>query len=123
RPEVPRAYLPDQVSTIFCVMGADPSFTGVVCEVSHAGSCVERLHGVGAERTKTHGRNIQDARAVRLFTVLVANQYPGVVIDLVEVQRNDGVTHPFITFCVRVELSSEWCCIDLPFGALVDDRP
>src|SRR6478736_1826972 len=35
----------------------------------------------------------------------------------------DGVRHPFISFCINVELGTEWSGINLFLGALINNRP
>ena len=59
--KIARPYLPDQIATASQMVGTDAAFAGVVREVAHLGSLVQRKDGILAQGAEAHGRNIENA--------------------------------------------------------------
>src|SRR5262249_54515353 len=64
--EIAGAYFPDDVAAGLAVIGADAALAGVMREAALPGAGVERAHGIGAERTKAHGGDIEDRKGIGL---------------------------------------------------------
>ena len=75
------------------------AFAGVVRKITFFGASVQRQDGVGAERTKAHGRDIENAGAVGLST-LRANHNSKIMAG--NFGRRDGVVDPFVTLGMHV---------------------
>src|SRR5437899_2290232 len=71
--EIAGADLPDDVAAVFAMIGADTALTGVMREAALPGAGVQRAHGVGAERAKTHRRDVEDRRRIRLGAIRAAD--------------------------------------------------
>src|SRR5215813_8681813 len=57
--EIAGADLPDDVAALLTMVRADAALAGVMCEAALFGAGIERAHGVGRERAKTHGGDIE----------------------------------------------------------------
>src|SRR3954452_16161014 len=57
--EIARADLPDDVAAVLAVIGADAALAGIVGETALLRASIQRPHRVGAERAKTHGRDVE----------------------------------------------------------------
>ena len=64
--EVAAAQFPRQIAAVLTVISTDAAFACVVGKVTELGTFVECPNGVGTQRAKTHGRDIEDRRRVRL---------------------------------------------------------
>src|SRR5438445_144899 len=71
--EIAGAYLPDEVAAIFAMIGTDAALTRVMREAALLGAGIQRTHGVGAERAKTHRRDIEDRCRIRLGAIGTAD--------------------------------------------------
>lgn len=57
--EIAGSDLPDQVTTVFKVPLAQPTFAGVMGKISEFCAAVEGHHGIAAQGAVTHGGDIQ----------------------------------------------------------------
>src|SRR3984893_9589214 len=71
--EIARADFPDDVAAVLAMIGAKAAFAGVVGEIALLGPTVQRQDGVGAERAKTHRRNIEDRSRIGLAAIRAAD--------------------------------------------------
>ena len=115
--KVARGHFPDQVTPVDTVVGGDGALARVVRKPAALGAGVERQDGVGTERAKAHGRDIEDAGAVGLGRVR-ANGDAEVVRG--QPGRRHRMVHPFIPFGMHIELGAEGAFVGLALGALVD---
>ncbi|MNZ24029.1 hypothetical protein D3C78_411640 [compost metagenome] len=74
--EVAAAQFPHQVAAVFAVVGADAAFAGVMVEVAQLGPLVERADGIGTQRAKAHGGNVEDRCRIGLAALRSANDDP-----------------------------------------------
>ena len=114
--KVARSHFPYQVAPMHTVVGRDGAFARVVGKTTALGACIEREDGVGAQCTKTHGRDVEYAGAVRLGRVR-PNGDTKVMRD--QLRGRHGVVHPFVALCVHVKLGAKRAFVRLALGALV----
>src|SRR3954451_7989113 len=67
--EIAGADLPDDVTAIFAMIGADTALARVMREVALPGAAIQRAHGVGAKRAKTHRRDVEYRCRIRLAAI------------------------------------------------------
>ena len=118
--KISRPDLPDQIAAIFAMIGADTALTGIVREAALLGARVQRANGIRAEGTKTHRRDIEDGRRVRLRAFGAADG-DAKLLGRVRLRR-DGMMHPFVAFAIDVLLGAEGPFIEHHLGALIDHR-
>lgn len=104
--KVAAAQLPYQVTAVFQMIGADAALAGVVVETALAGPLVERADGVGAECTKTHGRNIEYRGGVGLRALRATNLHPETG-RVAARGRADRVTDEFEAAAIYIQQGAE----------------
>ncbi len=118
--EVAAADLPHEVAAGLAVVARDRALAGVVVEAPAPRALVEREDRVGRQRPEAHGRDVEDARRVRLRHPALADADPEVVAP--DLHRRDRVVDPLVVRLVEVHLRAERALVDHALGALVDDR-
>src|SRR6187402_3931617 len=63
--EIAGADLPDDVPAVFAMIGTDTALAGIMRETALPGAGIQRPHGLGAERAKTHRRDVEDRCRIR----------------------------------------------------------
>src|SRR5205823_185162 len=112
------ADLPDDVAAIFAMIGTDTAFARIMREAALPGTGIQRPHGVGAERTKTHRRNVEDRCRIRLAAIRAADG--DAEFRAATSLRRHRMMHPFVTLAIDVLLGSERPLVELHLGALID---
>src|SRR5438034_3634042 len=116
--EIAGADLPDDVAAIFAMIGADTAFARIMREAALPGADIQRPHGVGAERAKTHRRDVEDRCRIRLAAVRAADG--DAEFRAAESLRRHRMMHPFVTLAIDVLLGTERPLVELHLGALID---
>ena len=117
--KVARGHFPDQVATMHTVVLRDGTLARVVGKAAPLGPRVQRQNGVGAERAKTHGRDVEDTCVVRLRTAR-SDRDPKIV--RCHFGGGHGMVHPLIAFGMHIELRAKRPLVGVAFGALVHQR-
>ena len=65
--KITRTNFPDQIATVFTVVPGDRPLTRVMGKAALLGTQVQSHDGIGAQSTKTHGRDIEQTDVVGLF--------------------------------------------------------
>ena len=65
--KIARADFPNQIATVFTVVPRDRPLTRVMGKAALLGTQVQSHDGIGAQSPKTHGRDIEQTDAVRVF--------------------------------------------------------
>ena len=118
--EIAGAYLPDDIAAILAVIGADTALAGVVREATLPGPRIQRTHRIGAKRTETHRRNIEDRRRIRPGAIGSADGDAEFLLGMR--LRRHRMVHPLITLAVDVFLGAEGPLVEHHLGALIDHR-
>ena len=66
--EVAGRYLPDEIAAMGAVVDGDRAFTRVMRKTTTFGPRIQCLNCIRTEGTKTHGRDVENAAAIRLRT-------------------------------------------------------
>lgn len=119
--KVTAAQLPGQVATVFPVIGADAAFAGVMGEIAELGALVQRADGVGAEGTKTHGRDIEHRRRIRLGALWATDCHPETA-RVAQRRRAHGVADEFETRLIHVNQRAEGFVGGFVLGPGIDQR-
>ena len=115
--EIAGADFPNQVTTVHAVVLGHRALAGVVRKATPFGAGIERLHCIGRQRPKTHGRDIEHAGFVGLCAGRATNPQPKVVAD--NVARCHGVVDPLVAIALHVQLCAEGAFIGFPFGTRI----
>ena len=117
--EIARGHLPDQVAAVFAVVHRDRTVTGVMRKASALGTGIERADGIGAERAKTHGRDIEHASTLWLRGI-----GPDGDAKVMRSQRagRHRMRHPFMSGGMGIELGAEGPFVRITLGTLIDQR-
>ena len=99
---------------------ADPAFTCVVRKTAELGAAVEGANGVGAQRAKTHGGDVEERQRIGLAAIGAAHRDVKVVA-LVRM-GDDRVIDPLEVVAVDVLLGAERPLVERALRALVNDR-
>ena len=118
--EVAGADFPDQVTAVHPVVLADRTFSGVVGKVAAFGAAVEGQHGVGAERTKAHRRDVEHAGAVGLGATGAARADGQAEIMRSHHGGRHGMVDPLVADGVDIELGAKGPLVAVALGALVN---
>ena len=100
--EIPRPDLPDEVPTRLQVIGTQAAFAGIVGKTTDLGTCVEREHGVLAERAVAHARHVEHRCGVRLPAIGATHEDPRP--GIVDVRRCQGMIDPLVSRSVDITL-------------------
>src|SRR6476620_4690266 len=98
--EIAGADLPDDVAAVFAMIGTDTALTGVMREAAFFCAGVQRAHGVGAERAKTHRRDVEDRRRIRLAAIRATDG--DAELRAAQRLRRHRMMHPFVTLAIDV---------------------
>ena len=101
------------------MIGTDTALAGVMREAALLGAGVQRPHGVGAERAKTHRRDVEDRCRIRLGAIGAADGDAELLARAKRLRRHRMV-HPFITLAIDVFLGTERPLVEHHLGALID---
>ena len=115
--EVARADFPDQVAAVHTVPFGDRAFTRVVRKAAALCACVEGLNGVGRERAKTHGRDVEHTGLIGLTAFVTADAHPEIVRG--DIGRHHGVVDPLVAVGLHIALCAEGAFVGLPFGTRI----
>src|SRR5690606_36916179 len=113
--------LPDEIPSVFQVMGADTTLAGVVKKFADVGGFVERFDGVGAECPETHAGDVEQRRTVGLAALRPAEGQASVVLG--NMCRLDRVKHSQVAIFHQIMFSAEGECVVQSLGAAVDEIP
>src|SRR5439155_10213638 len=116
--EIAGTDLPDDVAAIFAMIGTDTALAGIMREAALPGTGIQRPHGVGAERTKTHRRNVEDRCRIRLAAIGAADG--DAEFRAAASLWRHRMMHPFVTLAIDVLLGAERPLVELHLGALID---
>ena len=119
--EIAASDLPDDVATEFAMMDAATSLARIVRKAAELGALVQSPDRIGAERAETHRRNIEKRRRIGLPALRSADRHPEILRR--DIDRCDRMGEPFEIFGVDVKLRAKRPLVELPLGALIDDRP
>src|SRR5215217_6358486 len=118
--EIAGADLPDDVAAVFAMIGTDTALAGIVREAALPGAGIQCPHGLGAERAKTHGRDVEDRRRIRPGAIGAADG--DAEFSAAKRLRRHRMMHPFVTLAIDVFLGTERPLVELHLGALIDQR-
>ena len=118
--EIAGADFPDDVAAVLAVIGTDAALAGVMREAALLGAGIQRPHRVGAERAKTHRRDVEDRGRIRLGAIRAADG-DAKLLDGTRLRRHRMV-HPFIAVAIDVLLGAERPLVEHHLGALIDQR-
>ena len=93
--KVARTDFPNQIATVGAMVTRDRTFTRVMRESTAFSAKIQCQYGVGTQRAKTHGRNIEPAHAVGLLAS-AATDFNAKVVAF-ELGGCDGVVDPFVS--------------------------
>lgn len=119
--EVAAAQFPGQVATVFPVVGADAAFARVVGEVAELGALVQCANGVGAQRTETHGRDVEHRRRVRLGALRAADN-GSKTARVAQGSRAHRMADELETRLIHIDQRAEGFVGALVLGARIDQR-
>ena len=117
--EIAGADLPDDVAAVLAVIGAEAALAGVVREAALPGAGIQRAHGVGAERAKTHRGNVEHRGRIGLRAIRAADGDAEFSAGMR--LRRDRVMHPLVAVAVDVLLGAERPLVEL--ASWRADRP
>src|SRR4051812_47570178 len=103
--EIAGADFPDDVAAVFAVIWTDSALAGVMREAALLGASVQCAHGVRAERTETHRRDVEYRSRIGLAAIRAADA-DAKLLAVMRLGRHRMV-HPFVPLPVDVLLSTE----------------
>src|SRR6201989_26024 len=118
--EIAGADFPDDVDAILAMIGAEAAFPGVMGEAALFGARVQRAYRVGAERTKTHRRDIEYRCRLRPLAIRSADGDAEFLLGMR--LGSHRMMHPFVALAIDVLLGAERPLVEHHLGALVDQR-
>ena len=111
------------------VVLADAALARVVRKAAFFCALVQRQDGVGRQRAKAHGRDVEHARVVglgagrhRLRRRIGAAADPHAKVVRRQLRGRERVVHPFIPLRAHVQVRAEGAVVRVALGALVDQR-
>lgn len=119
--EVAAAQLPDQITAVLAVVGADAAFTSVVVELAEFRPFVERANGVGTERAEAHRRDVEQGRRVRLAALWPADLHAKAA-RVGQRRRAHRVADELETVLVHIAQCAEGFVGALVLGARIHQR-
>ena len=111
--KVPRTQLPNQVTAVGAVMTRNRPLTGIVCETTEFGAQVQRHDGIGAQGTKTHGRDIKATDVISLRAIM--STHPHTKIMPLNLRGRHGVIDPLISGGPDIQLRAKRPAVRCPF--------
>ena len=127
--KVARADFPDQVATVLAVVPRDRAFAGIVRKTAHLGALIERQDGVGRQRAKAHGRDVEDAGLVGLCagrdrigrTARLAAD-PEAKVSIGQAAGLHRMVDPLVALLAHIELGAKGPVVGRALGTLVHQR-